>query len=294
MPTPKPTETPKPASTEGTEESGNAPSTGDPILPKGLEVQTPVPRQAPRTVDIGYCRGLHMLLHQDEYWDYADECRLLIFKTAQDSCSLIVSSAADLSSISSEQQMCLKAEYSLVEDYSQRSKLGYHCLGVGLSTAEEYISCVSTGGASALQLASQWEQIFAMVYTSVSERDAVIKARNPVLTCMTQQQKELAADDVAGLPTLFWIDWLGSPDLRSRLQNLESPRLEKLRQRAAAVDACAEKTGYYEVFHSELLAEIRRLQEVDPASVEAITVFGWLDYFKESGYAVLKPQPDRF
>ena len=172
--------------------------------------------------------------------------------------------------------------------------LGYDCLAAGLETEEEFLSCQITAGVNPLQLSHQLKDILTMIYASVDQKDAVVKAKGPLFECLTQHQKGLADDDVGTLQPLFWIDLLRDPSLKSDFDSWETERQGKIRQRAAAIDACAEKTGYYEVFHREFIAEIKRLQQIAPDVVEPVIILGWLEYFKETGYAGFKPRPDKF
>ena len=291
-PTPTPTKAPPeglvptPGAEEVVEETAETP------LPP--ELFTPEPRPTRRAIDIEYCRNLHALLHEREFWDYTNECRELIHKTALADCDLPATTGADYHELNLEQQVCLKSEYELVRDYRQRSMLGYDCLAAGLETEEEFLSCQITAGVNPLQLSHQLKDILTMIHAYVDQKDAVVKAKGPLFECLTQHQKGLAADDVGTLQPLFWIDLLRDPSLKSDFDSWETERQGKIRQRAVAIDVCAEKTGYYEVFYREVIAEIKRLQQIDPAAMEPITLFGWLEYIKETGYIGFKPRPDKF
>ncbi len=293
-PTPTPTKAPPEGlvPTPSAEEVVEETDAGETPLPP--ELFTPEPRPTRRAIDIEYCRNLRMLFDDREYWDYSQKCRGLIHTTALADCDLPATTGADYHELNLEQQTCLKAQYELVRDYAHRSSLGYPCLAVGLETEEEYISCHLTAGFKPVNQAGQWKDILTMIYASVDQKDAVVKAKGPLFECLTQHQKGLAADDVGTLQPLFWIDLLRDPSLKSDFDSWESDRQGKIRQRAVAIDVCAEKTGYYEVFYREVIAEIKRLQQIDPAAMEPITLFGWLEYIKETGYIGFKPRPDKF
>ena len=292
-----PTPTAKPSG-DGDEKTPADPDIRPTISTPTLEpVPDPVPQPTPHpyanvpiTVDFCFNVDLHNPSYRKAREGYdasgyiMTECSRLIGRTIGERCNITADNGLDTSV-----QACSKQQAEKVKDYTLRSRLSPQCESVGLTTDEQFLTCIKVGQAKDQEVRERGESE-RLTLRQVIDRDAaVIAAEATAWTCLEDSgKKNLASSDIDVSRLLFWEDFVTEDEVKP-LMELDAVRMEKVRERMQAVDQCALKAGVYDARYDALMSELRRYINEEPSKIEPFVHFGTFKALETYGAEMLRP-----
>ena len=271
-PTPaeKPTETPKP--TRHPDDPPSPTATPVPTYPPTTTpdpgLVDPVIRRVPHPDGIEGCRSINMFAAERTHVDYLDWCGDALEADVKARCSSQEGTEAQL--------RCARERLSDAQWPVSRLMLPCTAITDPDHTAECTNEAFIEWATKQNQVWEVWPQILNRV-----DSDGEVKVRKQeIAKCMLERGYD-EFDVAAALP------WQISekPDEEKPVKRYATTEEERaaMRARYADLNECALESGIYDVQEALWFAEVRRLEQQDPASVEALLYFGLKEALEREG-----------
>ena len=273
-PTPaeKPTETPKP--TRHPEDPPSPTATPVPTYPPTTTpdpgLVDPVIRRVPHPDGVQGCRSMNMFVATPRDYDYSNWCRDTLEADVKAQCSSQEGPEAQL--------RCAREHLS----DAQMPFLKFMLPCTAITNADASSACVEEAFIGWATKQNQVWEVWPQILNKVDSDGEVKVRKQEIAKCMMERGYD-EFDVAAALP------WQISekPDEEKPVKRYATTEEERaaMRARYADLNECALKSGIYDVQEALWFAEVRRLEQQDPASVEALLYFGLKEALEREGPA---------
>ena len=273
-PAEEPTKTPVPTPTRHPDDPPSPTATPVPTHPPTTTpdpgLVDPVIRRVPHPDGVQGCRSMNMFVATPRDYDYSNWCRDTLEADVKAQCSSQEGPEAQL--------RCAREHLS----DAQMPFLKFMLPCTAITNADASSACVEEEfiewATKQNQVWEVWPQILSRV-----DSDGEVKVRKQeIAKCMLERGYD-EFDVAAALP------WqIGEkPDEEKPVKRYATTEEERAARRAryADLNECALESGIYDVQEALWFAEVRRLEQQDPASVEALLYFGLKEALEREGPA---------
>ena len=271
-PTPaeKPTETPKP--TRHPDDPPSPTATPVPTYPPTTTpdpgLVDPVIRRVPHPDGVQGCRSMNMFVATPRDYDYSNWCRDTLEADVKAQCSSQEGPEAQL--------RCAREHLS----DAQMPFLKFMLPCTAITNADASSACVEEAFIEWATKQNQVWEVWPQILNKLDSDGEVKVRKQEIAKCMLERGYD-EFDVAAALP------WQISekPDAEKPVKRYATTEEERAAGRARYADLheCALESGIYDVQKALWFAEVRRLEQQDPASVEALLYFGLKEALEREG-----------
>ncbi len=274
LPTEKPSETPKPTPTRHPDDPPSPTATPVPTYPPTTTpdpgLVNPVIRRVPHPDGVQGCRSINIFAAERVHLDYLDWCGDALEADVKAQCSSQEGPEAQL--------RCAREHLSNTQ--WPVSRLMLPCSAI--TNADAGSACVEEAFVDwAIKQHQVWE-VWPQILNKVDSDGEVKVRKQEIAKCMLERGYD-EFDVAAALP------WqIGEkPDEEKPVKRYATTAEERaaMRARYADLNECALKSGIYDVQEALWFAEVRRLEQQDPSSFEALLDFGLKEALEREGPA---------